>query len=54
MSMVGVLAGISAALAKEGVPIFVVSTFDTDWIIVEAGMREKMVQCMEGLGHVVK
>ena len=54
MSMVGVLAGISVALALEGVPIFVVSTFDTDWIIVEGGMRERMVECMKGLGHVVK
>jgi hypothetical protein len=34
-SMVGVLAGISGILAKAGVSIFVVSTFNTDYILVK-------------------
>jgi hypothetical protein len=33
--LVGVLAGISSALAKAGVPIFALSTFDTDYILVK-------------------
>ena len=33
-SMVGVLAGISSVLADAGIPIFVVSTYDTDYILV--------------------
>lgn len=38
-SLVGVIARISAALAAGGVPLFVVSTFDTDYVLVK---REKL------------
>ena len=34
-SLVGVLAEISAILAESGVPIFVLSTYDTDYILVK-------------------
>jgi uncharacterized protein len=34
-SLVGILASISAILAKAGVSIFAVSTFDTDYILVK-------------------
>ena len=34
MSMTGVLAGIAKSLAEAQVPIFVVSTYNTDWILV--------------------
>ena len=34
MSMTGVLAGIAKCLAEAEVPIFVVSTYNTDWILV--------------------
>jgi hypothetical protein len=33
--LVGVLAGIAGALAEAGVPIFALSTFDTDYILVK-------------------
>ena len=34
-SLIGILAGISEVLARAGVGIFVVSTFDTDYILVK-------------------
>ena len=34
-SMVGVIAKISAPLADAGIPIFVISTFDTDYLLVK-------------------
>ena len=33
-SMVGVIRDISAALAGAGIPIFVISTFETDYILI--------------------
>ena len=33
--LVGVIAGISAALAQAGLSIFVVSTYDTDYVLVK-------------------
>jgi hypothetical protein len=38
-SMVGVLAKLSAALADAGVPVFVISTFDTDVLLVPSAFR---------------
>ena len=34
--LTGILAGISGALAASGIPIFAVSTFDTDYIFVKS------------------
>jgi hypothetical protein len=44
--LVGVLAGISTALAAAGVPIFALSTFDTDYILVK---REQIGVAKEAL-----
>jgi len=35
-SLVGVLANVSQALAAKGVPLFVVSTYDTDYVLVKS------------------
>src|SRR5687768_14574932 len=35
-SMVGVLSALAAPLAAAGVPIFVLSTYDTDYLLVRA------------------
>lgn len=44
--LVGVLAGIAGALAEAGVPIFALSTFDTDYILVK---REQVRAAKEAL-----
>jgi hypothetical protein len=44
--LVGVLAGISTAFAAAGVPIFALSTFDTDYILVK---REQIGVAKEAL-----
>lgn len=44
--MVGVIARISAPLAEARVPIFVISTFDTDYLLVKA---EKLARTKEVL-----
>jgi len=52
--LTGVLAGISAPLADAGVPIFVVSTFDTDHVLVRSAHLERAVEALEGVGHRVE
>lgn len=52
--LTGVLAGISAPLAAAGVPIFVVSTFDTDYVLVPTFHLERALAALEGAGHRIE
>ena len=51
MSMTGVLAGIAECLAEAQVPIFVVSTYNTDWILVSRDKFACARAVLEGMGH---
>jgi len=51
--MVGVLAALSTVLADEGVPIFVLSTFDTDHILVRGTDLRRAVDALRAAGHEV-
>ena len=54
-SLTGVLAGISSALAKAKVPIFALSTFDTDYILVKREQVEAAVEALKSAGyHITK
>jgi len=53
LTTVGLLASLCAALAAAKVPVFVISTFDTDWILVPAERFEETRAALEGLGHAV-
>lgn len=52
--LTGVLAGISAPLAAAVVPIFVVSTFDTDYVLVHSAHLERAVEALKAGGHLVE
>jgi hypothetical protein len=52
--LTGILAGISAPLAAARVPIFVISTFDTDYVLVPGTHLERAVETLEGAGHLVE
>lgn len=52
-SLTGILASLASALAKAGVPIFAISTFDTDYILVKADNLEAAVGCLELEGHTI-
>jgi hypothetical protein len=52
-ALTGILAGIAAPLAAARVPIFAVSTFDTDYVLVRHDDLERAVSALEGAGHVV-
>lgn len=50
--MVGVVAAISNPLAIAGIPIFIISTFDTDYLLVKAENLDTAMAILEGEGHV--
>lgn len=51
MSLVGVLSVISSALAGAGVPMFAISTYDTDYILVKAEMLDRAMLALERAGY---
>jgi len=50
---VGIVAGLSAALAEARIGIFVVSTFDTDYILVKASDAGPASAAWRAVGHEV-
>jgi len=53
MTTVGVLAALCGALAAARVPVFVISTYDTDWILVTAERFASARAALEAAGHTV-
>ena len=51
--MTGVLAALSTPLAEGGVPIFVVSTYDTDYLLVKAKDLDRACTAFRNEGHTV-
>lgn len=47
----GILASFLQPLAEAGVPIFALSTFDTDWVLAPGAVMEKAVQALRAAGH---
>jgi len=52
-SMVGVLAGLTAALADRDISVFVVSTFDTDYLLVAQLELPDAIDALRESGHAV-
>ena len=52
--MTGVLAALSATLAKAEIPIFVVSTYDTDYLLVKAVDLDDACATLGDEGFVVE
>ena len=50
-AMTGVLASIVQPLADARIPIFAVSTFDTDYVLVKQENVEQAVKVLEAAGH---
>lgn len=51
--LVGVLASIAGPLAAAGVPIFVLSTFDTDLVLVKEARLGEAIDALRRAGHRV-
>lgn len=52
-SLVGILAALSASLARAGVSLFAVSTFDTDYLLVKSKDLEKALVALSAAGHSI-
>jgi hypothetical protein len=50
-SMTGVLASFLEPLAEAKIPIFAISTFDTDYVLVKREDLERAVTALEAAGH---
>jgi hypothetical protein len=53
-SMVGVVASLVTPLAEAGISVFVVSTFDTDYLLVKENDLEKATAALRAVGHGVE
>ena len=53
MTTLGLLASLCGALAKVRVPVFVVSTYDTDYLLVGAANFDAARAALAGLGHQI-
>ncbi|MCD8197310.1 MAG: ACT domain-containing protein [Lachnospiraceae bacterium] len=52
-SLVGILSRISAVLADEGISIFAVSTYNTDYIFIKEKDYQKALDVLEHFGHAI-
>jgi hypothetical protein len=50
---IGIIAGLAQPLAAASIPIFCVSTFDTDYLLVKEQHRNQAEQAWRGAGHSV-
>ena len=52
-SQTGILSSLAEPLAKAGLGIFAVSTYDTDYLLVKANELHKAVRALRQAGHRV-
>lgn len=52
-SLIGVLAGISTVLAENGIGIFVLSTYDTDYILTKQKTYARALQLLAQAGYQI-
>jgi len=53
LSQIGIIADISELLKRNEIPIFEISTFDTDYILVRKNDLEKAVLALAEAGHQI-
>ena len=52
-SMIGVVASLVTPLAEAGISVFVVSTFDTDYLLIKETESEMALAALQAAGHKV-
>ena len=50
-TLTGVLASFLAPLAEARVPIFALSTYDTDWVLIPAAQLDDALRALTAAGH---
>lgn len=49
----GILGGLAQPLAENGISIFAISTYDTDYVLVKEENKEKTAEVLRDQGHTV-
>jgi hypothetical protein len=49
----GVLSSFVQPLSDRAIPIFAISTFDTDYVLVKNAWVEKAIEVLKGSGHIL-
>jgi hypothetical protein len=52
LTLTGILAELSDTLAKAGIPIFAISTYNTDYILVKTDKLKNAVTALKGSGYL--
>ncbi len=52
-SLAGVLASLTAPLAQAGIGVFVLSTYDTDYLLVQTSNLNLAITALAAAGHMV-
>ena len=50
-SLIGILASLSGTLARQGISLFAISTYDTDYILVKEKDLAKAIEALTQAGH---
>ena len=53
LSLIGILASLTTALAQANINVFAISTFDTDYLLVKEERLEEAVRALGETGHNV-
>lgn len=53
-SLIGILASISTTLARSGISIFAISTYDTDYILVKRKDIDNTINALLSEGHKIR
>ena len=53
LSLIGILSAISKVLADNGIGIFAISTFDTDYILVKEENLQRSIDALSDSGYTV-
>ncbi|MFK7959200.1 MAG: ACT domain-containing protein [Phycisphaerales bacterium] len=52
-SLIGILSGLAEVLARAGVSILALSTFDTDWILVRGDRLDDAIDALQAAGYQI-
>ena len=52
-SLIGILAKIAAAMADNGISIFAVSTYNTDYVLMKKENYQKALDVLKALGYMI-
>lgn len=52
-SLVGILSSLAEPLAAQGISIFAISTYDTDYVLLKAGQLPAALHALQNAGFVI-